>query len=179
MTKVRQIFLLRHAKSSWAHAGVEDFERPLNERGIKAAAAMGHYMSRQGLLPDIVLCSPARRTRETLDGLKGGLGHVLAKVPVDFTDAIYEASFLDLLTALRGIDKEHKRVLMIGHCPGIAHLASILVDRQGDAKALAKLDDKFPTCALAVLNTGVKDWEELGQASCSLADFVRPTDLWD
>lgn len=176
---MRRLFLLRHAKSSWAHSTLEDFERPLNERGIKAAAAMGHYMSRQGLLPEIVLCSPSRRTRETLDGLKGGLGHVLAKVPVDYNDAIYEASFIDLLTVLRGVDREYKTILMIGHCPGIAHLSTMLVDGQGDAKALAKLDDKFPTGSLAVLNSVIKEWDELGQASCSLAAFIRPTDLWE
>lgn len=176
---MRQIFLLRHAKSSWALAGLEDFERPLNERGEKAAAAMGHYMSRQGLIPEIVLCSPALRTRETLEGLKGGLGHALAKVPVDFNDAIYEASFIDLLTVLRGVDKEYKRILMIGHCPGIAHLATILADGHGDAKALAKLAEKYPTGSLAVLHAGVGEWDELGQASCSLTSFVRPSDFWD
>ena len=179
MTELRQIFLLRHAKSSWDHPSLDDFERPLNERGIKAAAAMGHYMSRQGLVPNIVLCSPSKRTRETLDALKGGMGHALAHVPIDFNDGIYEANFMDLLAILRGVDNEYKKILMIGHCPGIANVATLLADKQGDARALAKLDEKFPTCSIAVLNTGIKDWLELGQASCSLGAFIRPTDLWD
>lgn len=179
MTKLRQIFLLRHAKSSWSHPGLEDFERPLNERGVKTAAAMGHYMSRQGLVPDMILCSPSVRTLATLEGLKGGLGHALQSVAVDINPRIYEASYMDLLTLLQGLGPDRNRVLLIGHCPGIAHLASRLANGQGDAAALDKLDEKFPTCSLAVLNTSVTDWSTLGQGDCRLSAFVRPADFWD
>lgn len=179
MIELRQIFLLRHAKSSWAYPGLEDFDRPLNERGVKTAAAMGHYMSRQGLVPDMILCSPSARTLATLDGLKGGLGHALQSVAVDVNADIYEASYMDLLALLRGVDPERKRVLMIGHCPGIAHLAIRLTNGHGDAAALDKLAEKFPTCSLAVLNTSVTAWSDLDQGECRLSAFVRPSDFWD
>jgi len=172
MSKLKQILLLRHAKSSWADPILGDSSRPLNERGKRAAVAMGRQLTRLDVVPQVVLCSSAKRTRETYEGL----GASVQGVPVEFTDAIYEASVDRLLNVLRGADDSYDRVMMIGHNPGMEGLAKLLCDGQGNTKALARLAEKYPTGALAILETDSPSWDELGQGSCCLKAFMRPAD---
>ncbi len=173
MSKLKQILLLRHAKSSWADPIAGDFSRPLSERGQCASVAMGRQLTRLDIVPQVILCSSAKRTRETYEGL----GSAVEGVPVEFTDAIYEASVDRLLNVLRGADDSLNRIMMIGHNPGIATLAKLLCDGHGNEKALARIAEKYPTGALAVLETDSPSWDELGQGSCSLKAFMRPVDL--
>jgi len=172
MSKLKQILLLRHAKSSWGDPILGDFSRPLNERGKRAAVAMGRQLKRLKLIPQVILCSSAMRTRETYEGL----GAAVEGIPVEFTEAIYEASVDQLLNALRGISDDYDRVLMIGHNPGMEGAAKLLCENQGNAKALERMAEKYPTGALAVLATDVPSWDELGQGSCRLEAFMRPVD---
>ena len=172
MSNLRQILLLRHAKSSWADPGSHDFDRCLNERGLRAAGAMGRQLTRLGLRPELIVCSSARRTRETYQRL----GVAVDGIPVQFLDDIYEASVECLLNVLRQVDDRVMRVMMIGHNPGLECLTQLLADGQGNAKALARVAHKYPTGALAMLSSPVGRWTLLGQGACQLDAFMRPVD---
>ncbi len=174
---MKTIYLFRHAKSDWADAGLKDRERPLSERGQKAAPQMAAYIKAQKYKPDIILCSSARRTVETYDALK----EVLAdSVPVRFEDGIYLAEPHKLMERLRWLDDDIKSVMIIGHNPGMAQLALQLTrspDDSEEEKLHKRMRDKFSTAALAVIKAPIKAWTELENGKGRLADFMRPKDF--
>jgi len=170
---MKLLYLLRHAKSSWDDPDLDDFDRPLNKRGRKAAKAMALYFRHAGILPQAVLCSPAKRTRETLKHLMP----VLGQVPVQFDRRIYEASYQTLLLCLADLPSEAGSVLLVGHNPGLERLALYLMSDQGHGPGAERLQDKYPTGSLAVLSAPAVKWDELKVGSCRLDDFVRPADL--
>lgn len=170
---MKLLYLLRHAKSSWDDPDLDDFERPLNKRGRKSAKAMAAYFRTSGLAPGLVLCSSAKRTRETLKHLMP----VLGPVPVQFDRRIYEASYQTLLLCLADLPSEAESVLLVGHNPGLERLALYLMSDHGHGPGAARLQDKYPTGSLAVLSAPASDWGDLKVGSCRLDDFVRPADL--
>ena len=170
---MRQLFMLRHAKSCWDDPSVDDFDRPLNKRGKKAAKLMAAHLRREQVRPAMVLCSAARRTTETLDLL----GDALEGVPVSIERDIYEAAKGKLLARLRQLDDHLGSAMLIGHNPGLARLAEALCGGHGAARLLARLATKVPTGALLVLETSVGHWAELEEGSCRLVAFVAPADL--
>jgi phosphohistidine phosphatase len=164
--------LLRHAKSSWDDASVPDQERPLAPRGRHALVRLRQHLQASDPNIDLVLCSPARRTRETWDGIRGGLR---AAPEVRFVPAVYEATADDLLDLLQRVDSRCSSVLLIGHNPGFEELARRLVS-SGKRKALTRLDEGFPTGALATMSVDV-GWAELAWGTARLDAYVRPRDL--
>jgi phosphohistidine phosphatase len=170
---MKLLYLLRHAKSSWDDPDLDDFDRPLNKRGRKSAKAMAAHFRAAGVAPDIVLCSPAKRTRETLKHLAPALDHV----PVRLDRRIYEASYQTLLLCLADLPSEVESVLLVGHNPGLERLALYLMSDQGHGPGAARLQDKYPTGSLAVLSAPASEWSDLKVGSCRLDDFVRPADL--
>ncbi len=170
---MKRIYLLRHAKSSWDDVALDDFQRPLNARGRKAAKRMAKHFAEAGIRPHMVLCSAALRTRATYDLLEPAL----QGVPVSFEDCIYEASRSDLLHRLQRLDGHLESVLLIGHNPGLEKLALGLCGGHGDHVGLERLEHKYPTGALAVLDSNVPHWPELDINKCTLAEFIRPKDL--
>ena len=108
--------LLRHAKSSWDDASLEDFDRPLAERGKAAAQRMGAYMAAQGIAPELILCSTAVRARQTLDLV---LPHLSVAPTVVHEAALYLAAASVLLARVRKIDAKVGHVMLIGHDPGM------------------------------------------------------------
>src|SRR5262249_11074132 len=124
--------LLRHAKSSWDDPALEDFDRPLSKRGATAAPRMGAYMAAQGLAPDLVLCSPAVRARQTLDLV---LSHLGSGPTVTYEDALYLAAPSVLLARLHKVEAAARHVLIVGHDPGIQALA-VELSSSGKAAAL-------------------------------------------
>ncbi|MBA4786072.1 MAG: histidine phosphatase family protein [Alphaproteobacteria bacterium] len=168
----RRLLLLRHAKSAWPE-GVPDHERPLAERGEKAAPAMGNHMAREHLIPGLALVSDARRTQETWKLVKSRLpGAVEARV----TPALYDASAAQMLEVLRKTDANTDTVLMIGHNPGLQELALMLVG-EGHAQARDAMAEKYPTGALAVIDFAIGDWPSVEPGSGFLADFLTPRSL--
>lgn len=170
---MRRLYLLRHAKSSWDDPAVNDFERPLAPRGRKAARAMAKHLDGEHVRPALVLCSTARRARETYAILET----VLEGVPVTFEDSVYEAGKHDLLLRLRRLDDHLSSILLIGHNPGLEHLAHALVGGHGDKDALARMSEKFPTGALAVLDCKIDHWGQLQDGTGALVGFVAPKEL--
>ena len=173
---MRELMLLRHAKSSWDDPGLGDAERPLSPRGERAAKAMGRTMAEGDLVPDHVLCSPARRARETWSLVSAGLSQA---VKTDIVPALYDfgdgGALLDVIRAYAG---PARRLLLVGHNPSMEGLARRLATR-GDRKLLARLAEKYPTGALAVIAFQDADWSETGSGQGTLTRFIRPRDLED
>ena len=171
-----KLALLRHAKSSWDNATLGDFDRPLNTRGRETAPAMGQEIARLGIEPGVILCSPARRTRETLDLILPKLG--AERVVIHFDAALYLAGAADLMQHVRACETQTDTILVIGHNPGMHALAASLI-ATGDPGAIARLEDKFPAAALAViLFTGAR-WRDIGAAKGHLEAYITPRRLSD
>jgi len=172
---MRQLLLLRHAKSSWDDAAMPDRDRPLNARGRRAAAAMRHAMHDLGLAPDVVLVSTARRTLETLDALEPWDDTPL----IEPLDSLYLANPMQLIAALHGVAETVRSVLLIGHNPGLHDLAISLAGPQamrGGGEAERALDAGFPTGALAEFVVA-GSWWDLREGGGRLVRFLTPAML--
>ncbi len=173
---MRRLLLLRHAKSDWPE-GVRDEERPLGARGRAAAPRMGAYLAREALVPTHTVVSPARRTQETWDLVRGALGRGGHALPEAATDArIYGASTEALLAVIGDQPDRAGTMLLLGHNPGMQDLARHLIG-QGDRTDVTRLTAKYPTAALAVLEFPVPHWAEAGLGGARLARYVTPKDL--
>jgi phosphohistidine phosphatase len=167
---MKRLYLLRHAKSSWDLAGQLDFERGLTDRGWNDCELMAGLMEQRGIVPDIVICSGAKRARNTLKGIAKALP---VNTLVEYEDSVYQASTNDLLDVLRHVPKKHESVLLIGHNPSFHDLA---VEIGRESEELVRVAAKFPTAALAEFElTG--DWADLGEDSANLTHFTRPKQL--
>jgi phosphohistidine phosphatase len=168
----RALYLLRHAKSSWDDSDLDDHDRPLAPRGARAAAKMARHLRSEGIQPALVLCSSARRARETLDLISPALGDAAVWMEPE----LYGADAGDLLRRLRRLPSAVPSAMLIGHAPGLQVLALRLAGG-GDVAALARLRAKMPTAALATLVLPPTDWARLDPGSAKLAGFVVPRDL--
>ncbi len=166
--------LLRHAKSSWADPALDDHDRPLAKRGVKAMPLVAKYMRREELAPDLVLCSDAMRTRATLALLLAEFDKPSPRLIYDET--LYLAPPRAIVSAVS--EHEAKHILVVGHNPGLHALALELVG-DGNRKMLAALAREFPTAALAVLTFDVEKWSEVAPASGHLSHFTTPRRLAD
>ena len=169
----KQLVLLRHAKSSWDDPFTEDFDRPLAKRGRTAAGRLSAWFKRHRVRPDLILCSPAVRTRETLDLVKDAFGH---KVEVSYDKGLYLAEPEELLARIQAADNGVECLMVIGHNPGMQELALALTGI-GMKKDRAKLAEKFPTAAIARFKVPSARWADLQPGEATLIDFVRPADL--
>jgi len=163
-----RLILMRHAKSSWDDPAQGDHERPLNARGRRSAVAIGKWLEDKGYVPDVVLCSTATRTRETLEGLKLGV------VPAKFLDALYHASTGVILETLQA-NGAGKCVLIVTHNPGCADFADRIVAAPPD-------HDRFfdyPTGAALVVDLPAETWAEVEFRKGEVLDFVIPRELTD
>ncbi len=164
MAETKRLFLLRHAKSSWDDPALADHDRPLAPRGRKAAKLIGGHLRQEGVRISLVLCSSARRARETLDRVAPGDETRIER-------ELYDASADELLERLRRVPDEVETVMLIGHNPAIQDLAVGLARASGE---LAR--QKYPTGALATL-TFRGPWRALEHGHAELAAFVIPRDL--
>lgn len=170
------LHLLRHAKSAWDDLELDDHERALAPRGLKAAPRMGRYMAAQGMKPDLVLCSDAVRTRATLTLVLPELGKPAPEIRYD--NALYLAAPDTILDILRMVDAKHTRVLIIGHNPGI-HALALSLTGSGDKGLLAELATRFPTATLATLTFAGKSWKQVAPGTGQLTGFVTPRTIKD
>jgi phosphohistidine phosphatase len=170
MPQTKRLFILRHAKSSWDDPGLEDHERPLAPRGQRACKVMAEHLRTNAIEPELVLCSTARRTRETLEGVAPTGKHVIES-------ELYSASTGDLVDRLHGVPDDVGSVMLIGHNPALQMLVLRLSRRDPEAAGMrAAVERKFPTGALATL-TFECGWSELGPGSARLAGFLTPKEL--
>jgi len=167
---VRRLLVLRHAKSEWPNA-TPDHQRPLAARGRRDAPAAGAWLRDHGPVPEVVLCSTARRAKQTWSLVAAELAPS-GPPEARFEDRIYDADVADLVEVLRETPDEAGTVLMVGHNPGFQEL-TLLLAAGGEGDALDRLALKFPTSGIAVLTVDVP-WSELRFGAASLTEFVVP-----
>ena len=168
---MKHLILLRHAKSSWDDQGQSDFDRPLNDKGARAARTVGEHAARAGIRWDEAVASPARRVRETISHFADGYGQ-----PFSVRDErdIYMANVQSLLDVLSHCTGE--RVLLVGHNPGLEDLIFHLVPKD-DGPARREVDVKYPTATLCVMALKTDDWTGLEEGCATIEKLVRPRDL--
>lgn len=172
---MKTLFLLRHAKSSWDHSIVRDVDRPLNDRGRKAAKRMGAFMEKEGLTPDYILCSPSVRTSQTLDLL---LPNFSRTPEAEFPESLYHGGPEGLMSAIKSAPAESNRLLVIAHNPGMQALAMKLsVSESSNRKAFKRIAEKYPTAALSVYSLDIDAWTDAAPESAKLERFVTPREL--
>ena len=175
LAPMRQLLLLRHAKSSWEDRELSDHARPLNARGRFGAASMRKTMEDLGLSPDLVLVSSALRTRQTLEALEPWADTPL----VEPMDSLYLADAPALFKALRTVKETVRSVLLVGHNPGLHELAVRLVGAHAMTYAnadLRRLAESYPSGALAEFSVP-GPWGALDEGGGRLVRFVCPRDL--
>ncbi|MEO5757257.1 MAG: histidine phosphatase family protein [Mesorhizobium sp.] len=165
-----RLYLLRHAKAGWALPGIRDFDRPLDASGRTDAEMMGAAMRDRGYVPDLTLCSNAKRAKETLEGVAGqtDTGRVL------FFDTLYSADAAGYLAAIRD-NGGTGSLLVIGHNPMTEDLA-MAISGDGEETARAMLNHGFPTSGLAVVRFD-EDLAHAAQGAGYLEAFLTPADL--
>jgi len=168
-----RLILLRHAKSEKPEPGMRDHERTLNSRGRTETPRIGAYMARHALIPDRVLVSTARRTRETWERL----APAFALAPtVIFDDGLYDAPPERILAIVKETERRVRTLLVIGHNPGLHDAARLLI-ASGDVEARERLNEGMPTAAFAVIDFAGKDWDKLHPRGGRLERFVSPRSL--
>jgi phosphohistidine phosphatase len=168
------ITLLRHAKSSLANRGQADIDRPLNDRGKRDALAIGRDMASLNLEPQLVLCSPARRAKDTWEiAVKKLTASPLLKIEPNIYDFGDGTKLMEILRRQSG---DTKSILLIGHNPSIEGLAKKLVERGSD-QLRERLAKKFPTATFAVISFDLENWKGVEDASGTLLHFVHPKDI--
>ena len=165
-----QLWLLRHAKSSWSDPGLPDEDRPLAPRGERAADRMRDYIAAEGVEPQLVLCSSGLRARQTLSRVLPALG---TELQVHIEPALYTFEADVLLDRLGRISSDVISVLLVGHNPAMQDLAARVADR-GDA--LPDVLRKYPTAGLVEITLG-GTWDSLAKRPGELVRFIAPRDL--
>lgn len=162
----RWLVVLRHAKSAWPD--VPDSERPLGKRGLRDAPRAGAWLREHGYVPERVLCSPARRTRQTWQLVAGEL---TTSPPVTYDPVVYDADTAALLQAIGDCPQRVTTLLLIGHCPSVQDVTLYLAGADSDADAVERVRTKFPTSGIAVLAIPSR-WSDLAPSIGSLTDFA-------
>lgn len=161
---MKTLYIFRHAKSSWDNPNLADFDRPLNERGIKSVPVMGEMMLKNNFQPVIILSSPAVRAKETTNLLKS---YANWQTKIAFDERIYEASPQTLLNVISEINEAMESAMIVGHNPGL----------EGLIKTLTGECEPLPTAALAVIDLKTENWGEIINQGGSLREIIRPKEI--
>ena len=159
--RMKTVYILRHAKSSWDDHSLSDFERPLNGRGLRAAQFIGSLMKQHGYTPDAIVSSPAERTKQTAELVREAAGF---EPEITFNELIYEATVGTLVLIIAGINETISSVLIVGHNPGAEGLVYYLT---GEIAPM-------PTAALAVIDFDIDNWADIGDGRGNLRRVFRP-----
>jgi phosphohistidine phosphatase len=170
---MKRLCLLRHAKSDWGDPSKDDFDRPLNARGSKAADFMAGYIAQSPYRPDAVLCSTAARATATCAPLCEALGK---EVPITYRDELYHAMPDVMLDEIRAASDEAGTLLVVGHNPGLVLLAIALADDPDDETAL-RVAHGVPTGGFIVFEFDIDRWSEIAEGKGRTVFFGRPRDL--
>jgi phosphohistidine phosphatase len=160
---MKELMIVRHAKSSWEDDSLSDFERPLNERGQKEALSMAQQAALSEWRPDLIVCSTALRAQQTMAYFVSALDPD-RNIEVRHEQNIYDATIASLLDIVNGLPKEANRVILFGHNPGFSKLLAFLTGEYYD----------MPTCACGLVQMEIEDWIYLYENCGTLKDYNYP-----
>lgn len=147
---MKTLFVVRHAKSSWKEASLNDFDRPLNKRGKHDAPEMGKRLKRAQVKPDLIISSPAKRALDTAEIIAKEVGYPEGSIRK--IDTIYEASLSDLIALIHALDDRYDTILLVGHNPGLTYLLNHLSGEHVQ---------NLPTCGIYGLSFEVDSWKKI------------------
>lgn len=160
---MKTLLLVRHAKSSWKDPSLADRDRPLNKRGKRDAPRMGKRLAARGVLPEIIISSPAVRARKTANKIASQIGYPKDRIHIE--EGLYQGGSTGMLTVIRGIDDKARSAMLFGHNPGTTDLLNYL--------AHAEIPN-VPTCGIAELRFVTDSWSEVVSGGGRLVDFDYP-----
>jgi phosphohistidine phosphatase len=147
---MKELLILRHAKSSWSNPSLADIDRPLNKRGKRDAPRIGALLRDQDLVPDLILCSPAVRAKKTAQAVSNESGY---EGEIEFHDDLYPGDTSTYLEILASSPDEIDRAMIVGHNPGLEEFLDALTGESA----------RLPTSALAQIRLPIHDWAEINQ----------------
>ncbi len=159
---MKTIFLVRHAKSSWSTPSLEDFDRPLNNRGKRDAPFMGDVLFRKNIFPQLIISSPALRAITTAKIIAEKLNYPVKNIIKNKN--IYEAGALDILEVVKKTDDKIESLMIVGHNPGLTDLVNLISDNRLD---------NLPTSGIVCLKKDTNNWNEFDKG-CSFAFIEYP-----
>lgn len=163
---MKTLILVRHAKSSWDNLALDDFDRPLNERGKRDAPRVAKYLKASNIIPQHVISSPAKRARKTAkifaECLLGDASEI------NLISDVYGADVDDLFNIVRNVDEGVQCCMLVGHNPGMTELANFLIRNHKDRI------DNVPTTGVVILNLDLSRWQLLSEGSGVLSGFIYP-----
>ena len=162
---MKEIYVLRHAKSSWDNSNLSDFDRPLADRGISDAKKMSNFLKDMNIKIDKVLCSSAIRAKETFDLTADGFNFEIDKAT--YSDKLYFGDTTTIIQDLKELDESLNNILIVGHNPTLHYLVEILTNES---------INRFTTCNLATISHN-GEWVSLNSQQCSLKSLIRPKEL--
>lgn len=166
---MKTLYLNRHAKSSWADAGLSDFDRPLNKRGKTDAPLMGKYLAeKRRISPEIIISSPAKRAIKTAEIIAKEIGYPAKKIVRN--EKIYEAGPSSILEMIQKIDNSYNSAMLFGHNPGFTSLASYLLNVN---------IGNIPTCGICRIDFDTDSWRKVEIESGTLVFFDYPKKVLD
>jgi len=160
---MKKLMLVRHAKSGWDIPDLTDFERPLNARGEETAPEMAMRLLNKGIVPQYIVSSPAERAMATANIFAGTFN----LTEPEYNLAIYEASYITLLSVVNNLPDDYDFIAMFGHNPGISELACYLTDKMHD----------MPTCAVVVINFDADSWQMISGSTGNIEYYDYPKNV--
>ena len=173
-----RLFILRHAKSSWALPGKTDFERGLNPRGTKDIVKIARSMIENSYFPDQIYASSSNRTKTTIEGIRHNIQKVQPNriMPVEYLESLYSGSLDTYYNVVKSHLEKSQSLMIVGHNPTCHSLSETLID-SGKREYMQALFHNFPTGALAVIDIKGDKWSEISAKSGYLQDFILPRNL--
>lgn len=169
-----RLYIMRHAKSSWAIPGARDFDRELNDRGLQDLVKMSKVMKNERFFPDKIICSSATRTRQTLDAVMNSFPN---EPEIVFTERLYSSGLAEYIEIINANSESNaKSIMIIGHNPMCGSLA-ISLPGSGETSELEKIAYKYPTAALSIIDFDTDDWSEVSKGKGILLKSIFPSEI--
>ena len=160
---MKTLYLVRHAKSSWSTPGMRDFDRPLNDRGLNDAPKMASFLQKSGLIPDLLVSSPARRAHTTARFFADTFG--INDQEIVLKPDIYEADPTDILRIISELPETSSAAMIFGHNPTFTDVANLFSD---------DIIENVPTCGVICIKSRADKWNELFEGNSRIAASLFP-----
>ncbi|MBA3899326.1 MAG: histidine phosphatase family protein [Bacteroidetes bacterium] len=163
---MKTLYLVRHSKSSWEDQEFDDFDRPLKSSGVKDAYLMGSYLRNKGIMPGLILSSPAARALNTAVVFSGQMGFPYSGILLSIK--LYESSAGDILDVISGLNTSEDSIMVFGHDPSLSNLFM---------KLTGISIEKIPTSAVAAIALNINDWEDIKASKGELVFMEKPKEV--